>query len=159
MTRDSRKSQLGSERGIAFIEFAIALPFLVTLFIGVIDIGQALNQYLLLNEAVHEGVRIAAEDGRLSQNGTFAAPGQSCPQSGSGDLDLHEEIQKQVLQVIGLQNHWIDPASLCVQTTLQDAAAPTEKNVTVTVSTTYRAMFPIFDGMNISATANGPHLF
>ena len=148
-----------NQRGIAFIELLIALPFLVTLFVGVVDIGQAVNQYLLLSEAVNEGVRIAAEDGRLSINGTYAAPGQSCTPQGSGDLDLHKEIQKQVKNVIGIQNHWIDPNSLCVQTTLADAATPSEKNVTVTVSTTFRAMFPVFDGMNISASANGPHLF
>lgn len=44
-----------SERGVAFVEFAITLPLLLTLALGAVDIGRGLISYVELEQAAQEG--------------------------------------------------------------------------------------------------------
>lgn len=51
---------LGSERGAAAIEFALLLPVLVMILVGVFEFGLAYNNYLAVTHAAREGARMAA---------------------------------------------------------------------------------------------------
>ena len=47
------------QRGTAFLEFMIALPFLLALILGIFDITVALNEYFFLADAVKAGAQRA----------------------------------------------------------------------------------------------------
>lgn len=48
------------EQGVAAVELALLLPFLVTIVFGIAELGQALNTHKAVQEAVGEGVLYAA---------------------------------------------------------------------------------------------------
>ena len=50
-----RRNRTKSERGIALVETALLLPFLVLLLFGLLDIGRLVYAKIELNEAVQEG--------------------------------------------------------------------------------------------------------
>ncbi len=52
-----------SERGVALIEFAMVLPLLVLLFIGVTEFGFAFKQKLLVSNAVQTAARTGSSLG------------------------------------------------------------------------------------------------
>ncbi|CAH0193928.1 hypothetical protein SRABI83_01736 [Arthrobacter sp. Bi83] len=57
-----------SERGAAAVEFAILLPLLVMLLMGIIEFGRAYNAQISLTSAARESVRVMA----ISNNPTSA---------------------------------------------------------------------------------------
>lgn len=57
-----------SERGAAAVEFAILLPVLVMLVMGIIEFGRAYNAQISLTHAARESVRVMA----ISNNPTSA---------------------------------------------------------------------------------------
>lgn len=59
----------GSERGAAAVEFAILLPLLLMLVLGIIEFGRAYNTQLTLTNAARDGVRVMA----IGNNPTAAA--------------------------------------------------------------------------------------
>jgi Flp pilus assembly protein TadG len=54
-----------ADRGVAFVELALALPVLAIFVLGLFSSGAALNSDVRLNAAVHDGTRYAA---RLDPN-------------------------------------------------------------------------------------------
>ncbi len=50
----------GDERGQAIIELALALPLVVLLVFGALDVGRLFNAQIVITEAAREGARIAA---------------------------------------------------------------------------------------------------
>lgn len=54
------KMYLKNKRGQAMVEFALILPLLLLLILGMIDFGRVINAYLVANHASREGVRQAA---------------------------------------------------------------------------------------------------
>ena len=62
-----RKSREG-ERGQALVEFAITVPILLFLLLGIVDFARAWNVYQVLTDAGREGARLAVVD-----NGSTAA--------------------------------------------------------------------------------------
>ncbi len=52
--------------GQALVEFAIVLPLLLLLVMGIIDFGLMMQQYLTLNHGAREGARLAAVGGSAS---------------------------------------------------------------------------------------------
>jgi Flp pilus assembly protein TadG len=56
----SRLSRLRAAEAAALIEFAVALPLLVVLIVGIFDFGGAFNLKQELNNAVREGARFGA---------------------------------------------------------------------------------------------------
>jgi Flp pilus assembly protein TadG len=59
MQMDER-SVIRSERGQAMTEFAVILPILVVLLLGVVQFGITFNNYVTLTDAVRAGARAAA---------------------------------------------------------------------------------------------------
>jgi hypothetical protein len=56
----SRTAALGEERGAALLEFAIVLPLLLAILVGIVTAGSALNRNNSLNNATRETARFAA---------------------------------------------------------------------------------------------------
>lgn len=51
-----------NERGQALVEFAIVLPMLLLLLLGIVDFARAWNVYEVLTDAAREGARVAVVD-------------------------------------------------------------------------------------------------
>lgn len=67
-----------SERGAAAVEFAILLPLLVMLLLGIMEFGRAYNAQASLSAAAREGVRVMAisnlpADARTAARNTAAS--------------------------------------------------------------------------------------
>lgn len=56
-------SYIKNNRGQALVEFALILPVLMLLIIGVMEFGLIINQYMVVTEAAREGARSAALGG------------------------------------------------------------------------------------------------
>jgi Flp pilus assembly protein TadG len=59
----------GRQLGIASVEFAIVLPFLLLLLFGVTELGRALIRYNALTKTVRDGARYAAAYALLGTTG------------------------------------------------------------------------------------------
>jgi hypothetical protein len=57
------------QRGVATIEFAIVVPVLLLLLVGVTELGRALVRYNTLTKAVQDGARYAAAYGLAGTTG------------------------------------------------------------------------------------------
>ena len=53
-------SRLKEQRGQAMPEFALVLPILIVILLGIVQFGLVFKQYLTLTDAVREGARKAA---------------------------------------------------------------------------------------------------
>jgi Flp pilus assembly protein TadG len=53
-------ARLLGERGAAAVEFALVVPLLVLLFIGIVEFSQALSVHARLSAAAREGARVMA---------------------------------------------------------------------------------------------------
>lgn len=51
------------ERGAAAVEFALLLPVLLLILLGILEFGRAFNTQITLTQAAREGVRVMAIDG------------------------------------------------------------------------------------------------
>jgi Flp pilus assembly protein TadG len=59
-TENAQSARSNGARGQALVEFALVLPLLIILILGVMEIGTALYSYLSLATANREGVRLAS---------------------------------------------------------------------------------------------------
>ena len=55
-----RKGFVSDRRGVAFLEFTILFPLLLTLAIGVFEFGRALQHYHLINKSMRDAARYLA---------------------------------------------------------------------------------------------------
>ena len=53
---------INHEDGTSTVEFALILPFMVMLIMGIIQFGMAYNSYISITHAAREGARLAAVD-------------------------------------------------------------------------------------------------
>lgn len=69
----SRPDETGKsgENGMALVEFALIVPFLVILLAGVLEFGRVLDAWVIVTNAAREGARYAALSGR-SPNPMYA---------------------------------------------------------------------------------------
>lgn len=79
-----------NERGSAAVEFAIVLPVLLTLLMGIIEFGHAYNAQLTLTQAAREGVRVLAiaNDPVKARSATKNAGGSLYPSLTDGNLAI-----------------------------------------------------------------------
>jgi Flp pilus assembly protein TadG len=54
---------LKNEKGQSLVEFAILLPLLLLLLMGILEFGIMLNAYLSINNSAREGARLGIVDG------------------------------------------------------------------------------------------------
>ena len=62
-----------SDRGVSMIEFALVIPILLFLILGLIEFGWIYNGYITLNGAAREGARIASIKKALPGDGYIEA--------------------------------------------------------------------------------------
>jgi Flp pilus assembly protein TadG len=71
--RAGRRRSFGGQRGQALVEFALVLPVLMLVLVGIIKGGMLYNNYLSLTDAVRSGARqLAIERGQSSPCGDAA---------------------------------------------------------------------------------------
>jgi Flp pilus assembly protein TadG len=71
----SSKSQ-ARERGIAMLEFTIALPFLLLLMLSIAELGRAFVQYSMLTNAVRNAARYVASQALNGSTGVVSISSQ-----------------------------------------------------------------------------------
>jgi len=104
------------ERGQALVEFALVLPILLLLVIGIFDFGQALNYYNQESQLVGQGARAAAVD--RCPDGTAIGGAGGCT-----------SIQQQISETYA--NGALNKNPICIDPYTPGAGNP------VTVRTTY----------------------
>ena len=164
MRSNRQSAESTSERGIALMEFLVAIPFLVIMSTSIIDIALVLNQYMLITNAVHAGTRMGSEYAAL-ETGTFSgiSAGQSsfCPVSATAPKN-HGEIQARVVELINMSNRRLVPNTLCVftgvRTGLVPATNPKNNTIFVRIEVRYQGFFPAFNNMPIIIEASGPYV-
>jgi len=113
-----RRTAAPRERGATIVEFAIVMPLLVLLMVGIMETGIAFYDYLTIERATLEGVRTAAFTGRSPDADceTVLSIVDSLP---SGFLDRIQRIEiyradTEGNQILGETNIWTylggDPA-------------------------------------------------
>jgi Flp pilus assembly protein TadG len=88
------------ERGVALVEFAIVLPFLVTLLLIAVDLGVVIREHQILQNAAREGARFSA----LPQNWVSTV-------NPTATLDA---IQQRVVDYLAQENITVDKGSVTV---------------------------------------------
>lgn len=61
--RRAWRTRLRSERGAELVEFALTLPMLLLITLGIFDFGLLFQQYQVITNAAREGARMAALSG------------------------------------------------------------------------------------------------
>jgi len=69
MTRRSRRSS----RGQGLVEFALILPVLILIFMGIVDFGRAIYAYNSVSNAAREGARVGIVDQGTGSGGAYKA--------------------------------------------------------------------------------------
>jgi len=67
-----RKPSRSAQRGVAVVEFTIALPLLMFLFLAVSEIGRAFLQYNALTRAVRDSARLVSTQALAGQSGVVS---------------------------------------------------------------------------------------
>ncbi|MEN8260691.1 MAG: TadE family protein, partial [Pseudomonadota bacterium] len=70
MNQTNAKNTITPQRGIAIVEFAIVLPILLLLMLGVAEFGRAFFQYNTLTKAVRDGARYYSTDAFIGDTQT-----------------------------------------------------------------------------------------
>ena len=65
------KSSMRRRRGVAAVEFAAVMPFLLVLIIGIWELGRIIHVEAILNNAARDGARLAAQANIVTSSGTY----------------------------------------------------------------------------------------
>ena len=78
------------ERGAAAIEFALVLPILLILILGIFEFGRVFSIQVSLSNAAREGARVMAiqDDQTAARSAAIAAAPGVTPAIGSGQIDI-----------------------------------------------------------------------
>jgi Flp pilus assembly protein TadG len=97
----------GCEAGQSLMEFALVLPLLLLLLLGIIQFGAAFNALIVLNAAAQEGARVMAIEGAGAEaeaeakavvlDRCTAAPFLSCNES---DIDIIIESKENLYKKV-----------------------------------------------------------
>lgn len=110
---------LKNQKGQALVEFAIVLPILLMLVMGIIQFGMMLNSYLAIENASREGARAGIV--------------------GSTDAEIES--------LIIASSPSLDPADLTVTLTPSEANRSSGDTLTVTVTYNYKFTIPIISNL------------
>src|SRR5438309_10828179 len=58
-------------RAVAAVEFAVLLPFLLLLLIGIWELGRMIQVQMMLNNAARDGARLAAQANIVTESGAY----------------------------------------------------------------------------------------
>jgi Flp pilus assembly protein TadG len=85
-------------RGVAAVEFAVVLPLLLLLLVGIWELGRIINVQITLNNAARDAARLGAQANLVSTFGTFTQI-----RYGSGTPDIDGAVRA-YLQAAGITN-------------------------------------------------------
>ena len=91
----------GRERGQALVEFALVLPILILLLVGIFDFGRAVYAFNTVNNAAREGVRLAIVDQNCNAIGQAAPAARILPERRLGVRRLALEGSRLLWQRAG----------------------------------------------------------
>ena len=66
-----RRGASAQRRGVAAVEFAFVLPFLLLLLVGIWEVGRIIQVQIILNNAARDAARLASQANIVNSNGTF----------------------------------------------------------------------------------------
>ena len=156
-----------AEDGNAYVEFLLCLPFVLTILIGIVDLGRALVLYLTLSRLTYEGARYMATLPGLTEGGCLTSPASpACADSG------HEAVRTRLAPIF--QDGLIQEANATIQTevfgdtnvltvdptlTGEAKTSAEQRVVRVTVSAPFEPLFPTFGLLrSLTAHSSGPYL-
>lgn len=142
------------ERGTAFLELLITLPFLAMLVIGIVDVSFAMKEYFFLSSAVSSGATDAMVASALEPNTLFAS-GSSTFCLGA-NTPSSQRLHDKIARLITLQNRSL--SSLCLRSRLEADSPDTAPLVLIQAHAHYDGLLPLFNGMTISAQTRVPYL-
>lgn len=90
------RHQRSHGRGQALVEFALALPVLLLIFMGLFDFGRAVFAYNSLSNAAREGARVAIVDQTVDGSGVPVGATEAASQATGLGLDPTDATQVQV---------------------------------------------------------------
>jgi len=96
------------EKGQTLVEFALVLPILVLLVIGMLEFGRVLNVWLIVNNAAREGARYATVG--VSEAEVIARVKEACPTLDADSL---------VVEVSGAQGLMGSPVAVRVESAIE----------------------------------------
>lgn len=151
-----RRSSRGRDRGQGLVEFALILPVLLIVLLGIVDFGRAIYAYNTLSNAARAGVRVAI----VNQNpaGLGCASGNGSAPADSTMVSPQDCAQQAAVVLPGT-------TATVTYRTIDDTAAcsPVQVGCLAVVTTTYtfRLITPIISnivGNNIvlSSTSKQP---
>src|SRR5262245_9257239 len=108
-----RRRRFGSRAGNAIVESALCIPFLLVIFLGIMEFGMGVYTYNFVSYAAREGARYASSRGSLSYSPATAD-------------DIRTRVRSQAAA--------LDPSLVSVTTTWNPNNTPGN---TVTVSVSY----------------------
>ncbi len=150
MFRSNLHRDNDNERGHAFLEIAITLPFLLLLVSATVDLGRAANQYLNVRRVVYEGARYAVSHSALEM-GYHDTANRSLPQG-------HYEVQNRVRFL--LDRYGVPGTSVSGLSTELYKNANDQLEVRVRLQLSFEPFFEQFGSLrNLGAEATGPYLF
>lgn len=135
-----------SQDGIALIESAFVIFFLVALFLSIFELGRMLYAYFVLNEIATEGARLASKISSLEQ-GPYSST-DSCIGSS------HKLIHNRMLILGQLNKEYLPLQNLVVKSSCYNnnpSDPRLSNNVEIEISARYKGLFMIFDGKLLSA--------
>lgn len=160
-----------NEKGTSIFEFAIALPFLFTIIASAIQFGYALNQFMVLTDAVHQAARYAATSIRLGSNnemvnatanqtGCVSASGFSRGSGTTSDQHYHQLVQQRVEDLVADAKMQLSTSPLCITTGAKDGTplAPGQRNVYVRASMQLGGFFSALGNIPLTVEAEAPIL-
>lgn len=118
------KRRARDDRGASAVEFALVVPFLILLIIGMVNFGAVLSQQLSLGNAARQAARYAVVDGptctdvesqargalgapgMTSSAPTYALSGGSCPKPCTGSATRTDQ---NVTVTLSYNSQWIVP--------------------------------------------------
>ncbi|WP_264795255.1 TadE/TadG family type IV pilus assembly protein [Arthrobacter mangrovi] len=83
-----------NERGAAVVEFALLVPVLLALLIGIMEFGRGYNAQITLTEAAREGARVMAieNDAVLAKTASLRSAPSLDPALMTFDVSSHDSI-------------------------------------------------------------------
>jgi len=86
--RSRRRSANASRSGQALVEFALVVPLLLILLLGVVEFGRAWNVYQVITDAAREAARTAAiDDTSVTQDSVIAVVQDALGRAGLDPAD------------------------------------------------------------------------
>jgi Flp pilus assembly protein TadG len=108
--------------GVAAVEFAVTAPLLFLLLLGTWELGRVVQVYQILNSAVREGARIAAQGQIINLTGSYTQINVN-----SGTPNVYDTVEN-TLKVAGIDTSAFDSSK--VSFTFLDSAGNPVSNPT-----------------------------